>query len=527
MSGDGKQTSKLEYSLQSNLNMSDTTAGPQSGGYSGYFFLQVAGHSAPIKVIDDMALEFSQNTIGTLNVCGQGQNRYGYFSVYGTCETDGCNLELARAYAPKVPRPKPSALMPSVRKPGGKDLSQIQATLTFSPTQPDSDGKRSGRTRKVPLHLRDGIVAPEKCQAAHATSEALKRCFAIVTSIARSTGADWFSAPVDAVALGVPHYNAIVDAPMDLATIKSSLDRGGYTDPHMFAADLRLVFRNAMTFNILPEAQVHEAARDLHAKLEDQLKNLWKYMAAGVARGKPGFKRDSEDSLEGVGGKRCKISSAKSIARKEGRSKTGPREEDISRISVGAGMVPVADLVSMQRQMESMQATIAALQKQASQTEVQVQMNMELGVAPSAYRLPKLPRNVKALTFDEKETLSNDINALPPDKLAHVVKIVQESMPLTSRHNNDEIEVDIEALDNDTLRNLQKYVKESIGKKRAGKRKGAYAPEAAPTDSILSSDTALASSDARMLESVAFGGADLGPGFDSDDDNELDYDVLA
>merc|ERR1712147_155746 len=102
-----------------------------------------------------------------------------------------------------------------------------------------------------------------------------------------------------------------------------------------------------------------------------------------------------------------------------------------------------------------------------------------------------------------------------------------ESMPLTSRHNNDEIEVDIEALDNDTLRNLQKYVKESIGKKRAGKKKGAYASEAAPTDSILSSDTALASSDARMLESVAFGGADLGPGFDSDDDNELDYDVLA
>merc|ERR1712157_285974 len=110
---------------------------------------------------------------------------------------------------------------------------------------------------------------------------------------------------------------------------------------------------------------------------------------------------------------------------------------------------------------------IAALQKQASQTEVQVQMNMELGVgtaAPSAYSSSKVPRFAKPLTFDEKEALSDDINALPPDKLAHVVKIVQESMPLRGRH--DDVEVDIETLDNDTLRHLQKSVKASLSKKR-------------------------------------------------------------
>ena len=177
--------------------------------------------------------------------------------------------------------------------------------------------------------------------------------------------------------------------------------------------------------------------------------------------------------MDGTTPKRGKISNGKSSGKKSGKGKKGPRDDDYVALPTSTGMVPVADLVNMQRQMESMQATIAALQKQASQTEVQVQMNMELGVGttvPSSY-VPKAPRVSKPLTFDEKEALSNDINALPPDKLAHVVKIVQESMPLTGRHDDDEIEVDIETLDNDTLRHLQKYVKASLGKKRASTKK--------------------------------------------------------
>jgi len=172
--------------------------------------------------------------------------------------------------------------------------------------------------------------------------------------------------------------------------------------------------------------------------------------------------------------------------------------------------------------MESMQATIAALQKQASQTEVQVQMNMELGLSSnnSGLAVSKTSRVSKPLTFGEKEALSNDINALPPEKLAHVVKIVQESMPLTSRHDDDEIEVDIETLDNDTLRHLQKYVKASLGKKRAAPKKKV------PKFSSLTPEIPLASD--AMLETVAFGGSRLGPSFDSDDDDddELSYDVL-
>jgi len=581
LSGDAKQTSKFEYKYKADkLHTSEDVATPLSGGYGGYFCLQVPGKMTPIKVIENaMTLKFTPNTAGGLNVCGQGKNRYGPFTISGTCDANGNYLELARAYAPKIPpSPKPKCLkpFPESRQPSGKDLSRVQAALskphgtssfmvaaatsrshkrrvipvvtsstsvaldngcgTFEMPMAiyggDSEGKRSGRARKTPSHLRDGPssgAGSSSCSAGSvSTTDTLKRCHAIVTSLERSIGADWFSAPVDAVALGVPHYTAIVDAPMDLSTVKRSLDRGFYTDPHALAADIRLVFRNAMTFNVLPEAPVHEAARDLHVKFEDQLKSLWKHLANSAltsAKAKAGgLKRDADGELDVTVPKRVKVAHLKGGGKKSGKGKKGPRDDDYCALPAGTGMVPVADLVNMQRQMESMQATIAALQKQASQTEVQVQMNMELGVgaaAPAVYAPSKAPRVSKPLTFTEKEALSNDINALPPDKLAHVVKIVQESMPLTSRHDDDEIEVDIETLDNDTLRHLQKYVKASLGKKRATtKKRGQQLATSTPPEINFASDS-------RMLESVAFGGSGLGPGFDSDeDDDELAYDVL-
>lgn len=570
LSGDPRQTSKFEYKYKSGKFdvSSNSLAVPQSGGYNGYFCLQVPGKSAPVKVSENsMTLQFVPNTRGRLNIRGRGKNRYGPFTISGTCCLDGSALELARTYAPKpppLPKIKSSEPQLAIQKRSGKDLTHVQATLNKQQTSEaalmskqglipdlspqssitssgydihgnsrdnfpgDIDGKRSGRARKAPSHLRDGISSDPYASggnpAPHQTSEALRRCHAIVTNLERLTGADWFLAPVDAVALGVPHYSAIVDAPMDLGTVKHSLDSGEYSDPHAFIADMRRVFRNAMTFNVLPEAPVHEAARSLHAKFEDQLQSIWKHLAEdALGSVKPkagGLKRHGDFDIPNY--KRAKAANGKSGGKKSGKGKKGPREDDYSTLSASAGMVPVADLVNMQRQMESMQATIAALQKQASQTEVQVQMNMELGLNSSAsgHTSTRTPKFSKPLTFEEKEALSDNINNLPPEKLAHVVKIVQESMPLTSRHDDDEIEVDIETLDNETLRHLQKYVKASQGKKRAAPKRKVQQLPLPPPEITLNSDT-------RTLESVAFGDAGLGPGFESDDDDDdLAYDAL-
>ncbi|XP_031271766.1 transcription factor GTE8-like isoform X2 [Pistacia vera] len=58
-----------------------------------------------------------------------------------------------------------------------------------------------------------------------------------------------FNTPVDVVKLNIPDYFTVIKHPMDLGTVKSKLVSGQYSSPLVFAADVRLTFSNAMTYN--------------------------------------------------------------------------------------------------------------------------------------------------------------------------------------------------------------------------------------------------------------------------------------
>ncbi|KAJ8607187.1 hypothetical protein CTAYLR_007346 [Chrysophaeum taylorii] len=595
---DDSQTSKFEYRRKvprggapvSLAADPSTLAVRLSGSYAGHFFLQVPGKAQPVKIEEKtMTLTFVLNTADGFNIRGQGKNRYGDFRIQGTCGLDGDGVELFRTYPPKnAPPPPPPPPPPKVeddeedepRKQSGKDLMRVQAALksaSSSNSRPpkkrsqaeispaaggSSASKRSARPRKAPSKLAEPGGHQRTSVAVQSLSEPLRKCHAIVCQLERVPGAQWFAAPVDPAAAGVLHYPTIVPDPMDLGTVKRRLEENDYLDAHAFAADVRLVLRNALTFNVLPEAQVHEAARDLHDKFEEAMKGLWKQLAAPASASKASAtssskKRDlaanddDDDALAtAFGGKRPRskqqpASSSASGGKGGKKGKKGPRgsagsgddddasTKSFSRQNSSSQLVPVEQLYTMQQQMASMQATIEALQQKAAETEVQVQMNMELATAPSGpskSATKKAALAKKPLTFDEKSQLSNDINSLPPEKLGHVVKIVQEHMPLASSNNDDEIEIDIETLDTATLRHLQTYVKQAL-RKKGGPRKSKQQtlknqqqqqqqplqkpPEPAPHPPADPVD------DGQQLVDMALGGG-LGPGFESDDDDDDD-----
>lgn len=71
-----------------------------------------------------------------------------------------------------------------------------------------------------------------------------------------------FNEPVDVVKLNIPDYFNVIKHPMDLGTVKKKLLSGQYLDPLGFAADVRLTFANAMTYN--PQGNdVHFMAKTL------------------------------------------------------------------------------------------------------------------------------------------------------------------------------------------------------------------------------------------------------------------------
>ncbi|CAL4962363.1 unnamed protein product [Urochloa decumbens] len=99
-------------------------------------------------------------------------------------------------------------------------------------------------------------------------SRAFGRCRALLDRLLRDDDGWVFEAPVDARALGLRDYYTVVANPMDLGTVLRRLERRRYADPREFAADVRLTFRNAMSYNNKGDP-VYESAAELSGIFED------------------------------------------------------------------------------------------------------------------------------------------------------------------------------------------------------------------------------------------------------------------
>ena len=79
--------------------------------------------------------------------------------------------------------------------------------------------------------------------------EPIKRITKIVNSLLANQDCAPFREPVDWRALELFDYPQIITDMMDLGTVKRRLERGHYSTTHQVAEDIRLVWRNCMTYN--------------------------------------------------------------------------------------------------------------------------------------------------------------------------------------------------------------------------------------------------------------------------------------
>ncbi|KZT36618.1 Bromodomain-containing protein [Sistotremastrum suecicum HHB10207 ss-3] len=93
-----------------------------------------------------------------------------------------------------------------------------------------------------------------------------------------------FLNPVDAVALGIPHYYTVIKQPMDLSTVEKKLDNSNPSKPaksdqpryyHIdeFAKEVRLIFQNCVTFNGA-EHPISQMGKRVEAVFTKQLKQM-------------------------------------------------------------------------------------------------------------------------------------------------------------------------------------------------------------------------------------------------------------
>jgi hypothetical protein len=114
------------------------------------------------------------------------------------------------------------------------------------------------------------------------TSAQQKYALSTIRGLKKMKDAVPFLCPVDYIALGIPHYPNIISHPMDLGTIEKKLGGGPkmeqanyppYNTVDEFIADVRLVFRNCLTFNG-PDHLITQMGKNVEEAFNKALKNM-------------------------------------------------------------------------------------------------------------------------------------------------------------------------------------------------------------------------------------------------------------
>ncbi|KAI7871314.1 Bromodomain-containing protein [Spinellus fusiger] len=232
-----------------------------------------------------------------------------------------------------------------------------------------------------------------------------------------------FLAPVDSVALNIPDYPTIVKHPMDLSTVESKLNQGNYDSPEEFEADIRLMFKNCYLYN--PSAiPVHRMGKELEKVFDDK----WKQKPQPVQE----TDVEAEEEFEEVG-----------------ESDEDERDHRISEL---------------ERHIASLAQQIASIKSKKKRPD-RLPKPKSRPLSPKdkkpfskRHRQSLKKEELPEFTFEQKKDLSERINNLSGDRLNTVVSIIQSSMPNLDGQGQEEIVLDIDALDRKTLHRLHEFV---------------------------------------------------------------------
>ncbi|XP_055801144.1 transcription factor GTE4-like isoform X2 [Solanum dulcamara] len=256
-------------------------------------------------------------------------------------------------------------------------------------------------------------------------NQVFKRCTTLLQRLIKHKHGWVFKEPVNVEALGLHDYHDIIKHPMDLGTIKARLSQNWYKSPREFAEDVRLVFHNAMTYN--PKGHdVHVMSEQLSKIFEDR----WAVIDAE-------FNPDWRYQMYHDAGLPTPP------------SRKVPHPSPFARASVTSHAAPPASQARTLDRSESMSGPADFRFKPSRAAHV--------GRIP----VPKKPKandpNKRDMTYEEKQRLSTHLQSLPTEKLDAVVQIIKKRNSTFNQHG-DEIEVDIDSVDAETLWELDRFV---------------------------------------------------------------------
>lgn len=382
----------------------------------------------------------------------------------------------------------------------------------FSTTNPRSQGKSkklSGNKRptpsgsaKDPKNLPNGVDNRNFGNPgggggglkAIAMEGMMKDCKQILGKLMKHKNGWIFNTPVDAEALGLHDYHQIIKRPMDLGTVKLNLSKNSYATPFEFAADVRLTFNNALLYNPKTD-KVHGFAEQLLGRFEDLFRPLQDKLIK-----LEGGRRDFQpvDELQGSSWnhiptpervKKPKATQAPHISKKQ------ERMQNHSSASTPSVPLPPPNPPARQQSPLSTPSPVRA-------PPAKPQSTAKATTAKQPKPRAKDP-NKREMSMEEKHKLGVGLQSLPQEKMPQLVQIIRKRNEHLAQ-DGDEIELDIEALDTETLWELDRFVtnwKKMVSKtKRQALMNNLGAPSASAAASAAT--TSVAEADGVMQNCI-------------------------
>lgn len=271
------------------------------------------------------------------------------------------------------------------------------------------------------------------------SKDLVKKCWDLLGKLMRHQYGWVFNAPVDVEKLKLHDYYIIIKHPMDLGTVKSRLSKNWYKSPMEFAEDVRLTFNNAMRYN--------EKGQDAHTMADALLKIFEENWA--TVRAKFNF----SESLP------------KQISKRTLVPASTPAQPPIPNPARAASKPAPA---SAPPQMPLETRTFDRPEPMTMPVEAR-HIATNQGSKPVLKKPQAKDPEKRDMSYEEKQKLSANLQSLPSEKLDKVVQIIRKRNPGLFQQE-DEIEVDIDSFDTETLWELNRFV--TNYKKSLSKNKG-------------------------------------------------------
>jgi len=374
-------------------------------------------HNEESKVEVDLKIERKK----VILVEGNGQNKLGRFNLNGTMDPGTRLVTVYRVYVPRKKTMGPSRVQRELEQLGNVESPAIK-TVSKDPSGAQLMNEDMGNVmNKLKIILDDLMDLDDQ---------------------------KWFCVPVDAAKLGLRDYHDIVTKPMDLGTVKKKFDAGEYSTPTEMQAEIELTFGNALLYNPRGSA-VYRLAAFLQESFQEKYAKLMKISTPNAIPPPMMRKLGKRQAVPKI------AFEAGDLPYKSERH--SPRDRSYSRKRKREG--------EDNETVERLRKQVKEMSRHLSQLKTALPGAAVFGFDDDYKRNPKTKSSKRLIpepTFYAKRRLGRDINLLHGDKLRRVVQIIEESGLVLPVSDSGEVELDIDALDNETMHKVRMYVSRQI-----------------------------------------------------------------